>query len=231
MHLFKKGECIAGQSQASGLASFFNETGWPRVGQRILYKKKNMFHITWYERPHWMSHIDTCVRLISHEIILPWHLSRNPLDSTVKSYCKTTQIKLPTHRTFLRGECILGQSLPTWYIQCGIPHKLHINMLHATANRHTGLYMPLWRIIAYIGGSGNTTHPKIHAKLILDLQTRFKYGFTINTARLTCNQWVSNTIIVSVAPLKTFRHIWKEQKIAKNSSSKLQSSLMSHWSS
>ena len=40
-----------------------------------------------------MSHIDTCVRLISHEIILPAHLSRNPLDSIVKSYCKTTHIK------------------------------------------------------------------------------------------------------------------------------------------
>ena len=33
------------------------------------------------------------VRLISHEIMLNSHLSRNPLDSIVKSSCKTTHIE------------------------------------------------------------------------------------------------------------------------------------------
>ena len=39
------------------------------------------------------------VRLISHEIILHSHLSRNPLHSIIKSYCKTTHIEaaIKTH--------------------------------------------------------------------------------------------------------------------------------------
>ncbi len=143
-----------------------------------------------------MSHIDTCVRFISHEIILPSHLSRNPLHIIVKSYCKTTPSKA-AHRTFLRGECIAGQSLPTWYIQWGIPHKLYINMLSTRASWHK-LHMPSRRIIGYIGISQNTTHPKIHAKLILSFQTSFKYRLTINTACLTCNHWVLNSIIFSI---------------------------------
>ena len=41
------------------------------------------------------------VRLISHEIMLNSHLSRNPLDSIVKSSCKTTHIEAAIRITHL----------------------------------------------------------------------------------------------------------------------------------
>ncbi len=90
-------------------------------------------------------------------------------------------------------------------------------MLFTTASWHKGLHMPSRWIIGYIGISGNTTHPESHATLILDLQTSFKYGFAIHTACLTCNQWVSNSIIVSFNnKLSSFQNIPPHSEGAKD---------------
>ncbi len=95
-HLFlTRGECIAGQRQTLGLVWMKRVAeGGPK---KVLYKKKTCWHITcwhfiWHERTT-LEETWTRVPLISHEIISHSHLSRNPLDSIVKSYCKTTHVE------------------------------------------------------------------------------------------------------------------------------------------
>ena len=110
------------------------------------------------------------------------------------------------------------------HIQKGIPHELNINLISTTTNWLEGLNMPSWRIVGYVGIGRNTTHPKVHAKLIPNLQTSFKYGSAIHTAGLADEERITNSISVSVnnkSTFRKFRHAWKEQKTAKNSSSKI----------
>ena len=121
-----------------------------------------------------MSHIDTCVRLISHEIILPSHLSRNPLDSIVRSYCKTTHIKaVITSHLFYEGNALLVRASPrdtsskAFHIICTSTRCLQQPV------DTTGSTCPLDGSSAILRISGNTTHPKIHAKRFLNLQTKF----------------------------------------------------------
>ena len=72
-------------------------------------------------------------RLISHEIILLSHLTRNPLDSIVKSYCKTTHIEAAvTSHLFERGIC--WSKPPQVKTPVGIPHKLYIQLLPTATN-------------------------------------------------------------------------------------------------
>ena len=61
-----------------------------------------------------MSHIDICVRLISHEIILPSPLRRNPLDSTVQlsRTARPLTLKLPTSHLFEEGNALLVRASP-----------------------------------------------------------------------------------------------------------------------
>ncbi len=83
--------------------------GWPSVGQKIFCTKKTSGHMTCWQITCWqfMWHEEKLiesmrkVHLISHEIILHSHLSRNPLDSIVKFSCKTTQTEVAIIHTHL----------------------------------------------------------------------------------------------------------------------------------
>ena len=172
---------------------------WKRVAEggpmKFVQQKKTCWHITWLKKPHWMRH-KTWVRLISHEIILQAAIRWTAYLSLT---ARPLTLKLLSHGTFLRGECIAGQSFPTCKLQWGVPHKLHIKVLPTTTNWFKGLHMSSWRIVGYVRVSRDTAHPKIQATLIFDLQTSFEYGFTVDTAGLAGDSGVTDPIVVSVS--------------------------------
>ena len=90
---------------------------------KLVQEKETCWHITWYENPIGWEDMNLRVRLISNEIILHSHLSRNPLDSIIKSYCKTTHIEaaITTHLFDTGMHCSICfkkfESASTWFIQ------------------------------------------------------------------------------------------------------------------
>ena len=103
-HLFKRGmHCWSEPGFGLGFESWMKKggRGWAK---EFCTRKKEHVYISHDLRDHigWVTL--TWVRLTSHEIISHSHLSRNPLDSIVKSYCKTTHIEAAiTSHLFKRG--------------------------------------------------------------------------------------------------------------------------------
>ena len=114
-HLFERG-VHRWSKPGFGLGCF----EWKRVAEggrmKTCTRKETCWHVTWHDGKIDWQHMNLKVCLLSHEILLYSHLSRNPLDSIFKSYWLTARpltLKLLSRRTCLRRECIAGQSLPT----------------------------------------------------------------------------------------------------------------------
>ena len=138
------------------------------------------------------------VRSISHEIILHSHLSRNPLDSKVKSYCKTTHIEAAITSHLFEGKMHCWPKPP--HVRNPVYKASHISctsnfqLLPAASNCFKKIHMSSRRIVGYVQVSRDTAHPKVQAKLILNLQTCFQYGFAVDTAGLTSDERITNSI-------------------------------------
>ena len=138
------------------------------------------------------------VRSISHEIILHSHLSRNPLDSKVKSYCKTTHIEAAITSHLFEGKMHCWSKPP--HVRNPVYKASHISctsnfqLLPAASNCFKKIHMSSRRIVGYVQVSRDTAHPKVQAKLILNLQTCFQYGFAVDTAGLTSDERITNSI-------------------------------------
>ena len=89
------------------------------------------------------------------------------------------------------------------------------------------------RIVRYVLICRNTTHPTVHAKLILNFQTCLQNGLAIHTGGLAGDQGVTDSIIVSVNQqvellLNIFATSGKSKRLQRTQVQKMQSFLMLH---
>ena len=214
---FSRRECIAGQSQALGLASCVlvkqGGRGWAR---EICTKRKTCLHITWYDIG-WitLTHAFVWFHMKSS---LPSHLRRNPLDNIVKSYCKTTHIKaaITSHLFLKRGthcwweppHVIHPVRHSTWTVH---QHVVYNNQLtggaqHALSTDHQ-LCWNQWE------ADSSKDSCQAHTQSSNNLQVWVHHLHSC----LTCKHWVSNSIIVSVNnKLSSFQKIPPHSEGAKD---------------
>ena len=169
------------------------------------------------KEPHWMS---TCmrehVRVIRHgEIILPPHLSRNPMDSIIKSCCKTTHIqscrwtrpfskrkhswsKLPhlkkpaaAHRSWGSScYCAFGPTFVAMWVVCKPAMKL------GNPCRQACSFCSCWKW----GNCGDTSHSRA--------STLWVWLYTLWNKRV-CNFWDSSIEWLNVAKKLAEIKMWE----------------------
>ena len=98
------------------------------------------------------------VRLISHQIILHSHSSRNPLESKVKSYCKNTHNEAAnkTH-LFEQGNALLVKASPI----SKTSKVSHIFSASHDASTSQLLLMDVHVLLNDCGLSGNVAHANV----------------------------------------------------------------------